>query len=93
MSPEQIQGINADHRTDVYSTGATLFHLISGRVPFKGENVFYQHLFEPLPSIKSIVPDVPDKLVYIIEKCMKKKREERYQSAQEILNDIKSIKI
>ncbi len=93
MSPEQIQGINADHRTDIYSTGATLFHLISGRVPFKGENVFYQHLFEPLPSIKSIVPDIPEKLIYIIEKCMKKKREERYQSAQEILNDIKSIKI
>ncbi len=93
MSPEQIQGINADHRTDIYSTGATLFHLISGRVPFKGENVFYQHLFEPLPSLKSIVPDIPDKLVYIIEKTMMKKREERYQSAQEILNDIKSIKI
>ncbi len=93
MSPEQIQGINADHRTDIYSTGATLFHLVAGRVPFKGENVFYQHLFEPLPSIKSIVPDIPDKLVHIIEKCMKKKREERYQSAQEVLNDIKSIKI
>ncbi len=93
MSPEQIQGINADHRTDIYSTGATLFHLISGRVPFKGENVFYQHLFEPLPSIKSFAPDVPDELVHIIEKCMMKKREERYQSALEILNDIKSIKI
>ncbi|MEN8152582.1 MAG: protein kinase [Acidobacteriota bacterium] len=93
MSPEQIQGINADHRTDIYSTGATLFHLITGRVPFKGENVFYQHLFEPLPSIKKLVGDVPDKLEEIVTRCMEKKREDRYQSAQEILNDIKSIKI
>jgi len=91
MSPEQIQGIKIDHRTDIYSTGATLYHLITGRVPFKGENIFYQHLFEPVPSIKKIRPETPDKLNQIVEKCMEKKRENRYQSAMEILNDIKDI--
>ncbi|MGE5340451.1 MAG: protein kinase domain-containing protein [Candidatus Omnitrophota bacterium] len=92
MSPEQIQGQAVDHRTDIYSTGATLFHLIAGKVPFKSDNVFYQHLFDPVPSLKSIRKDVPDKLVEIIEKCMEKKRENRYQSAQEVLNEIRLIK-
>ena len=93
MSPEQIQGLKIDHRTDIYSSGASLFHLITGRVPFKGENIFYQHLFEPVPDIKKIRKDVPDKLAQIVSKCMEKKREKRYQSAQEILNEIKLIKV
>lgn len=93
MSPEQIQGIKIDHRTDIYSAGATLFHLITGKVPFKGENIFYQHLFDPIPAMKDIRSDVPDKLIEIIEKCMEKKREDRFQSAQEILNQIKQIKL
>ncbi len=91
MSPEQIQGIKIDHRTDIYSTGATLFHLITGKVPFKGENIFYQHLFDPVSSIKELRSDVPEKIEEIIIKCMEKKREDRYQSAQEILNEIKQI--
>ena len=93
MSPEQVQGQPTDHRTDIYSMGATLFHLLCGRVPFKGENVFYQHLFETLPSIRELRPDVPDSLQEIVEKCMEKKRERRFQSAQEVLNVIKNIKI
>lgn len=92
MSPEQIQGIKIDHRTDIYSAGATLFHLLTSRVPFKGENVFYQHLFEPVPDIKKLRPDVPENLTKIVEKCMEKKREDRYQSAGEILNELKTIK-
>ncbi|MCP5050896.1 MAG: protein kinase [bacterium] len=92
MSPEQIQGVKIDHRTDIYSSGASLFHLISGKVPFKGENIFYQHLFEPVPPLRKLRKEVPEKLDEIIAKCMEKKREDRYQSAQEILNDIKLIK-
>ncbi len=93
MSPEQIQGIPVDHRTDIYSSGTTLFHLTTGHVPFKGENIFYQHLFDPVPPIKKYRNDVPEKLCYIIEKCMEKKREQRFQSAMEVLNEMKTIKI
>ncbi len=93
MSPEQIQGIRVDHRTDLYSTGATLFHLLTGRVPFKGENIFYQHLYEVPPSASLFRKGVPRILEQIIGKCMKKARENRYQSAREILNDIKKIKL
>jgi len=92
MSPEQIQGLAIDHRTDIYSTGASLFHMITGRVPFKGENIFYQHLFEPVPQMSKIRKDIPPKLEEIIGKCMEKKRESRYQSAQDILNEIRLIK-
>ncbi len=91
MSPEQIQGQQLDHRTDIYSSGATLFHMISGKVPFKGENIFYQHLFEPVPSLQKIRKDVPPKMEEIVAKCMEKKRENRYQSAQEVLNEINKI--
>jgi serine/threonine-protein kinase len=69
-----------------------MYHLITGKVPFKGENIFYQHLFEPVPSMAKLRKDVPELLEKIIFKCMAKKREERYQSAQEILNDIKLVK-
>jgi tetratricopeptide (TPR) repeat protein len=93
MSPEQIQGIPVDHRTDIYSSGTTLFHLTTGHVPFKGENIFYQHLFDPVPPIKKYRSDVPEKLCCIIEKCMEKKREQRFQSAMEVLNEMKDIKI
>jgi len=93
MSPEQIQGIPVDHRTDIYSSGTTLYHLTTGHVPFKGENIFYQHLFDPVPTIKKYRSDIPEKLCYIIEKCMEKKREQRFQSAMEVLNEMKTIKI
>lgn len=93
MSPEQIQGLKIDHRTDIYSSGASLFHLITGRVPFKGENIFYQHLFEPVPDLTKIRREVPKQLSDIVVKCMEKKRENRFQSAQEILNEIKLIKV
>jgi len=92
MSPEQIQGANVDHRTDIYSSGATLFHLITGKVPFKGEYILYKHLFEAIPPIKTIRSDAPDKLVEIVEKCMRKRREDRYLSAQEVLDELKKIR-
>ena len=91
MSPEAIQGSSLDHRTDIYSFGATLFRLITNRPPFMGENVFYQQLFEAIPSIKSFRDDVPDKLINIIEKSMEKRRADRYNSVQEILNEIKMV--
>ncbi|HLP45083.1 MAG TPA: protein kinase [Candidatus Kapabacteria bacterium] len=91
ISPEAIQGSTLDHRTDIYSFGATFFYLITNRHPFIGENILYQHLFEEIPSIKKFRNDAPDKLIDIIEKSMKKRREDRYNSAQEILDDIKTI--
>jgi len=93
MSPEQIRGISLDHRVDIYSFGVTMFHLATGTVPFKGEGLFYEHLFEPAPKINKYRGDIPGKLVEIVDRCLAKKREDRFQSAQEILNQIKLIKV
>jgi serine/threonine-protein kinase len=93
MSPEQILREKIDHRTDIYSTGVTLFHLITGDVPFKGKEVFFHHLNSQVPSIKKIRPEVPDLMVKIVEKCMEKKPVDRYNNAKEIVDEVKKIKL
>ena len=93
MSPEQIQRKKTDHRTDIYSTGVTLFHIITGDVPFKGKSIFFQHINYPVPSIKKIRPETPDILVEIVEKCMEKEPDDRYESAKDIIYCIKKIKM
>jgi hypothetical protein len=94
ISPEQIKGAEVDQRTDIYSAGVTLFHLATGQVPFDGKNieeVCLKHLREQPPSIKELRPDIPDELVQIIEKCMKKEKEARYQNAKQVLAKIKTL--
>jgi FixJ family two-component response regulator/tRNA A-37 threonylcarbamoyl transferase component Bud32 len=95
MSPEQIKSSTIDHLTDIYSAGVTLFHLVTGIVPFAGSShleIKEKHLKEPVPSIKEYRNDIPEKLVQIIEKCMEKKKEDRYQSADQVLTEIAGIR-
>jgi CheY-like chemotaxis protein len=94
MSPEQIENATIDHRTDIYSAGATLFHLVTGVIPFNGSSkweTMEKHLSEPVPSIKEYRNDVPEKLMQIIEKCMEKNAGDRYQSAVQVIEEINGI--
>lgn len=94
ISPEQITRSKLDQRSDIYSAGVTLFHLATGRVAFTGKNVdeiFRKHVLEPPPSINKIRPEIPKQLAHIIEKCMQKEKDARYQSAREVLEQIKKI--
>jgi serine/threonine protein kinase len=91
LSPEQIKGEPIDHRADIYSVGVTLFHMVTGRLPFIGENIFLQHLNNAVPPIKKLRADTPERLVEIIEKCMEKSRQNRYQYASEILEQLKIL--
>jgi serine/threonine protein kinase len=94
ISPEQITRSKPDHRSDIYSAGATLFHLATGEVAFAGKNVdeiFRKQVLEPVPSINKLRPEIPIQLAHIIEKCMQKEKEDRYQSAKEVLEQIKKI--
>lgn len=84
MSPEQTLGKPIDHRTDIYSMGICLFQMLLGQLPFKKGDLGYHHLHTPPPIPKSIDKDMPDDLNKIILRCMEKKPEKRYQSADEI---------
>ena len=92
MAPEQIQGKRGDARTDVYAIGIMLFEMLAGHVPWEGDNpmaVMSQHVSAPLPSLKKVRPDVLPPLEAIIRKCLRKDPDERYQSAGELLHDLK----
>ena len=90
MSPEQVEGSSIDHRTDIYSLGVSLFEMITGRVPFPGENPGYHHVHTPPPDPKVMCPEVPEWMQQVILKCMEKKPEKRFQSIDDILEVIPS---
>src|SRR5690242_16924956 len=94
LSPEQARGETVDARSDLYSTGCLLYELLVGRPPFVGESpvsVAYQHVREqPLPP-SSFDPDIPPEVDAVVLKSLAKSREERYQSAGEMRQDIHRV--
>jgi tetratricopeptide (TPR) repeat protein len=84
MAPEQAAGEAVDHRTDLYSLGATLFQLVTGTVPFEGGDVTYHHRHTPAPDPRERRADVPDPMAKLILKLMQKRPEDRCQSAKEV---------
>ena len=95
MSPEQARGKNIDARTDIFSFGIVLYEMLTGRQPFEGESamdVIGSVLNkEPVP-IQQLFPEVPQEIRRIISKTLKKDREERYQTAKDLLIDLKDVK-
>ena len=93
MSPEQTLGKNVDHRTDIYSLGVSVFEMATGGLPFTEGNLPYHHVHTPPPDPLEVVPDLPPVLAQIIERCMRKDPEERYQNAREILAELRAAPI
>ncbi|MHB8717667.1 MAG: serine/threonine-protein kinase [Candidatus Dormibacteria bacterium] len=93
MAPEQIQGKRGDERTDVYALGVMLYELLTGGVPFGGDNalaVMQQALNEPPPPVRSRRRDVPEALAAIVHRAMRKDPEERYPTMAALLTDLEN---
>ena len=89
MSPEQGMGQPVDYRCDIYSLGVVLYELITGRVPYEAETplaVLLKHVNDPLPLPRQIRPDLPEAVERVILKAMAKAPDDRFQSAQQMVD-------
>ena len=93
LPPEQASGKGATLQSDIYSIGILMYELLTGKLPFKGENaveIALKHLKEPMPSIRDELPDIPQSVENIILKATAKNPKNRYADAREMHEDLKT---
>ena len=93
LPPEQASGKGATLQSDIYSIGILMYELLTGKLPFKGDNaveIALKHLKEPMPSIRDEYPEIPQSVENIILKATAKNPKNRYADAREMHEDLKT---
>ncbi len=95
MSPEQVRAEELDTRSDLYSIGATLFYLLTGKTPFSGKNdveVMTAHLDKPVPDPRKVRPEVSKNVARVVRRLMAKSPADRYQDGAELFEDLERLR-
>jgi len=96
MSPEQVEGRALDPRSDLYSFGVTCYQMLAGETPFRGESalaIAVQHLKKAPERLENIRSDLPPALCRIVHKLLAKEAQDRYESARELLHDLRMVQL
>jgi TolB-like protein len=94
MSPEQVEGKEADQRADIYALGIILYEMVTGRVPFEGDtplSIAHKHKYESPADPRKFNPQIPEDLSRLILRCLEKDGGRRYQTADDLLADLTRI--
>lgn len=94
MSPEQARGENLDGRSDLYSLGIVFYETLTARIPFEASTPFavaQKQIYEPLPSPRSLRPEIPEVLENVILKSTEKNPEQRYQTGKDLKEDLEAF--
>ena len=95
MAPEQLRGETVDARSDLFSLGAVIYELASGKRPFAGQShadISSAILRDTPPSLASLRTDLPGELAHIVDRCLEKHPRERIQTALDVLNELRSVR-